>query len=117
MAYKVITIGDQEVPMMALASVDVYFKKVFREDPLALLGSAGDNDAAKAAITFPMGFIMAKFAELKDRKKMLQLTEDEYLDWLEQFEYGDYVAAAPQMLELYYSQKKITVKEKNGVRP
>lgn len=117
MAYKVITIGDKEVPMMALASVDYYFKKVFHEDPLALLGAVENNDAGKAAITFPMGFIMAKFAELHDRKKMLQLTEDNYVEWLEQFEYGDYVAAAGDMLELYYTQKKITATEKNGVRP
>ena len=112
MAYKVITIGDKDVPMLALASVDVYYKKIFREDPLAIMTSDADN-GAKSRIAFNMGFVMAKFAELHDRKKMLQLSEDDYLDWLEQFDYGDYVQAAAEILALYYSQKVITAKEKN----
>lgn len=113
--FKNITIGDKDVPMLALASVDIYYKKVFHEDPLAIMTSDADN-GTKSRVAFGMGFIMAKFAELHDRKKMLQLSEDDYLDWLEQFEYGDYVQAAAEILGLYYSQKAPTVAEKNAGR-
>lgn len=115
MAYRVITIGEQEVPMLALASVDLYYKHLFHEDPLAIMG--GDNNGAKSAIAFGMGFIMAKYAEYKDRKRMYQLTEDDYVEWLDQFEYGDYVQAAGEILSLYYGQKKATAIEKNVERP
>ena len=112
--YREIEIGDKKVPMLALASVDVYYKKIFREDPLAVMTSDADN-ATKSRIAFNMGFVMAKFAELHDRKKMLQLTEDNYLEWLEQFEYGDYIKATGDILLLYYSQKSGTATEKNTV--
>ena len=114
--YRVIKIGDKEVPMLSMASVDVYYKRVFREDPLIKLADKDDDNAAKVSLAFPMGFIMAKFAELKDRKKMMQLTEDDYLDWLDQFEYGDYVEAAADIILTYYGQKAGSAHEKNAVR-
>lgn len=113
MAYKIITIGDKEVPMLALASCDNYYKKVFHEDPLGIMSRKDDDDGAKSRVAFNMGFIFAKFAEYKDRKKMLQLNEEDFIEWLEQFEYGDYVQAAAEVLDLYYFQKKTTATEKN----
>lgn len=115
--YREIKIGDKEVPMLALASVDVYYKRIFREDPLSIMTRKDTDDGTKSRIAFNMGFVMAKFAELHDRKKMLQLTEDNYLEWLEQFDYGDYIAASADILALYYSQKAGSITEKNAVRP
>lgn len=111
--YREITIGDKSVPMLSLASVDVYYKRVFRVDPLSIMTGETDN-GQKTGIAFGMGFIMAKMAELKDRKKMQALSHDDYLDWIEQFEYGDYVAAAADIIALYYGQKSPSVQEKNA---
>lgn len=113
--YRVIKIGDVEVPMLGVASVDVYYKRIFREDPLSIMTSEADN-GKKTAIAFGMGFVMAKLAETKDRKQMLQLTEADYLEWLEQFDYGDYVAAAAEIIGVYYGQKISTVNEKKEDR-
>lgn len=111
--YRVVTIGDKEVPMLALASVDVYYKRLFREDPLSTMTRKEAEDGDKTRIAFGMGFIMAKYAEAQDRKKMMSLTNDEYLDWLDQFDYGDFLEAVPDILSLYYGQKIPKATEKN----
>ena len=113
--YRVIKIGDKEVPMLGMASVDVYYKRIFHENPLSIMASDSDN-GKKTEIAFGMGFVMAKLAEVKDRKKMLQLTEADYLEWLEQFDYGDYVAAAAEIIGVYYGQKFSTETEKKEDR-
>ena len=111
--YKVVRIGDKEVPMLAMASADVYYKRVFHEDPLRVVtDSEGNGD--RTALLFQMGFILAKAAE-KDRKGMMALTENDYLDWLEQFEYGDYVAALADVAAVYYGQKATTSQEKKDL--
>ena len=111
--YKVIKIGEKDVPMLSVASSDVYYNRLFRENPLSVMTDKKADNGQKTNLAFGMGFIMAKFAETKDRKVMLQLSFDDYLDWLEQFSYGDYIEAAPEILMLYYGQKAPTVTEKN----
>lgn len=109
--FKIVKIGDQDVPMLAMASADIYYKRVFREDPLKVIT---DNTTAgdKTQLLYKMGFILAKCAELKDRKQLLNLNENDFIDWLEQFEYGDYVAALTDVAEIYYGQKVVTSQEK-----
>ena len=34
--YREVTIGDKNVPMLSMASVDLYYKNVFGEDPIKL---------------------------------------------------------------------------------
>ena len=114
--YREINIGDKTVPMLGLASVDIYYKRVFHEDPLSIMTGKDHSDGEKTSIAFGMGFIMAKMAEMKDRKKMLSLTFEDYLEWLEQFDYGDFVAAAADIITVYYSQKSPSVSEKNVER-
>lgn len=111
--YKVIKIGEKDVPMLSVASSDVYYNRLFHENPLSVMGDKKADNGQKTKLAFGMGFIMAKFAETKDRKVMLQLSFDDYLDWLEQFSYGDYIEAVPEILMLYYGQKAPTVTEKN----
>lgn len=115
--YRVVKIGDKEVPMLAMASVDIYYKRVFHEDPLSIMTNASIPDGEKTRVAFGMAYIMAKFAECRDRKAMLRLTEDDYLEWLEQFEYGDFVAAAAEVLGVYYGQKIVGAKEKKDIKP
>ena len=51
-----------------------------------------------------MGFVMAKFAELKDRKEMNKLNEDAFLDWLDQFERTYYLNALVDVRLTYEGQ-------------
>lgn len=113
MAYKLVKIGGKEVPMMAMASINIYYRRIFGRDPIKIQ-TAKDNDTGdRINLYMEMGFVMAKFYELKaDRKEMAKLNEDAYLDWLEQFEYADYVAAVGDIAEVYEGQTVSTSQEK-----
>lgn len=102
--YEVVKIGAQEVPMLAMASVDVFYRNIFHEDPIALQARGLDEGAA---ITFfeQMGFVMAKYAELKKASEMRKLNEDAYLDWLSQFSRGEYIEALPDVMDVYNGQQ------------
>lgn len=101
--YNLIKIGTKDVPMLSMASVDVYYKNVFHEDPLKVQTEAqGPNEA----ITFytKMAFIMAKFAECRDRKEMAKLNEDSYIEWLDQFDRLELMTALEGIQATYDGQ-------------
>ena len=108
--YKVVKIGSKEVPMMAMASTDIYYKRVFGEDPLKIVTAQNTGDST--GLLFQMGFILAKQAELRDRKKMMALTLDGFVEWLDQFEYADYLEALSGIAEVYYGNKAVSSQEK-----
>ena len=84
--YKIVTIGEKEVPMLSMASTDLYYKNAFGEDPLKIQTS-DDYDAADMYNLFMrMGFIMAKQAEKLTCKDMLKLNEDMFFEWVDQFD-------------------------------
>ena len=58
--YKVVKIGDKEVPMLAMASSGIYYKRLFGEDPLKVVTAQNDGDST--TLRFLMGFILAKQA-------------------------------------------------------
>ena len=98
--------------MEAMGSCDRAFWNVFHEDPIKL--QAGGDPEVSELIDFVMklGFIMAKFAELRSSKAMRQLNEDDYLDWLDQFERSDYLEALGAIREVYEGQKTTSVDAK-----
>lgn len=101
--YNKVKIGEKEVPMLSMASVDLYYRNIFGEDPVALQ-TKGIDEGDMINFVLRMGFVMAKFAELKDRKEMLKLNEGDFLDWLDQFERGDMFAALPDFQKTYEGQ-------------
>lgn len=101
--YNLIKIGEKTVPMLSMASVDVYYKNIFHEDPLKIQTEA---QGANEAITFyyRMGFVMAKFAEIRDRKEMAKLNEDSYIEWLDQFDRLELMTALEGIQATYDGQ-------------
>lgn len=99
-----VKIGDRIVPMLAMASSDVYYKNIFHEDPLK--AQTVNNDDVGGLINFHMrmAFVMAKYAELHDRNEMAKLNEDSYLDWLDQFERMDLMNALEDVMMTYNGQ-------------
>lgn len=112
--YQKVKIGSQEVEMLSLASVDVYYLHVFHEDPIKIQAKKDFSEGDLFDLVSKMGFIMAKYAETKDRKSMLKLNEDMYLDWLEQFERADYLAALPDIRATYEGQSITHASEKKS---
>ena len=102
--FNVIKIGEKDVPMLAMASVDLYYKQIFREDPVKVQTRKDFDEGDLINFVGRMGFVMAKFAELKSRKEMLKLNEDAYLEWLEQFERNDYLNALADIRATYEGQ-------------
>lgn len=113
--YQVIKIGEKEVPMMSMASVDVYYRQIFHKDAIKLQSSKDFDDGDLINFICEMGFVMAKFAELKNRKDMAKLNEDMYLDWLDTFERTDYLAALADIRMVYEGQQiPVTESKKNS---
>ena len=116
--YNIVKIGDKQIPMQSMASVDVYFRNIFHADPYQLQTEGADKPGAMVDFHIKMAFVMAKFAELHDRKKMSQLNEDSFIEWLEQFDRMDLLNALESVM-LTYNGQQITTSEakKNNEEP
>lgn len=101
--YNIVKIGEKDVPMLCMASVDVYYRNIFHEDPIKLQTKDPD-EGDLINFVMKMGFVMAKFAEVKDRKEMAKLNEDSFLDWLDQFDRADYLQALGDARMTYEGQ-------------
>lgn len=100
--YQEVKIGEKKFPMLAMASCDFYYKNCFGEDPIKIQSDKDLwTDAAATELMMGMGFIMAKFAELRSRKEMLKLNEDAYLEWLDQFTRAEYLDALMDIMSVY----------------
>lgn len=108
-----VKIGDANVPMLAVASVNLYYKRTFGVDPIILQAdkemSAGEN----IQFYMQMGYIMAQMAAADgDGAKMLNLNEDTYIEWLSRFDNSEYLDAITAISEVYNGQNRPTSKEK-----
>lgn len=115
--FNIVKIGTTEVPMLAMASVDIFYRNVFHRDPLTEQTSISEPGDA---ISFyeRMGFIMAQYAEKKDRKAMKELTEDDFLDWLDHFDRLDLMNALGDIQKTYDGQNVTHADaKKNNVEP
>jgi len=102
--FNIVKIGDKEVPMLSMASVDLYYRNIFHEDAIKLQASGNFDEGDLINFVSRMAFVMAKFAELKDRKEMNKLNEDMFLDWLDQFERQDFINALVDVRLTYEGQ-------------
>lgn len=113
MGAKTIQIGGKAISMVAFASCNVYYKRIFREDPFVVQSQMQDNGGLGMSFAWQMGYIMARMAECEcKRGKLNMLTEDDYLDWLEQFDTRDLLAAADSIIMLYMGQQSTSSTEK-----
>lgn len=101
--YNLIKIGDKEVPMLAMASTDAMYAAVFHEDPIRMQAK-GMDEGELILLFMRMGYIMARYAETKDRKTVSLANEDDYLDWLDSFERAEYLTALPDIRATYEGQ-------------
>ena len=108
--FKTVRIGEKDVPMLSMASVDLYYKTVFGEDPFVIQSNMGPGDA----ISFyqRMAFIMAKFAEVKERKEMLKLSIDSFYEWMDQFSRDDLILALEPIMLVYNGQMSTSTEAK-----
>lgn len=102
--YNIVKIGAADVPMLSMASVDVYYRNIFHEDPMKIQTEENNDAGIMIGFIQRMGFVMAKFAELKDRKEMLRINEDAFYEWMDGFERTDLINALPDIQATYEGQ-------------
>lgn len=118
--FNIVRIGDKAVPMLSKASIDNVFFNIFHEDPLRVqVDCAKDSDDPDIPRVFDfykkMGFVMAKFAEVKESKLMNQFNEETYYEWLDEFEREDLTEALEDIRATYEGQSitKAVAKKKS----
>lgn len=103
--YKVVKVGEKEVPMLAMASANIYYKRVFGRDPIAMQADGDMSIGDNINFCMEMGYIISTMADAKgDRAKLATMSEDGYLEWLDQFDTAALVAAAPEIAAVYNGQ-------------
>lgn len=108
-----VSIGEKAVPMLCMASTNIYFHKVFGVDPIALQANSKMTPADGIDFATKMAFIMAKQAENQsDRAAMLRLNEGDFIEWLDGFEVNDLQMALEHAMEVYRGDGKVTSKAK-----
>lgn len=112
--YNEVKIGNINVPMLCMASSDVYYRNIFHEDPIKLQAAFGDDAGAMINFYSKMAFVLAKYAELKDRKEMLKLNEDSYAEWLDQFDHSEFMDALEGVMLTYNGQSITTAEAKKN---
>lgn len=114
MAYGVVKIGEKEVPMLSMASIDRHYKHIFAEDPIAIQTAEGFSERYPLQIDFyqKMGYAMAMYAQYKNPLEMRKLNDVSYELWLDQFEQLDYIQAVPDIAAIYNGQAVSSSQEK-----
>lgn len=103
-----VKIGDKEVEMLANGATPYRYKQIFHDDYLAKVTS-GISDADATDMMAKMGYVMAMQAAKAD---MGSLSEDSYIEWLEQFEPNDIYAASSEISDIYAGNTKTEVDPK-----
>lgn len=114
---KDITFGEKKIPMRATAATSYRYRRIFHADLLQELVNNKKNgdDAVNAEVAQKLGFIMAASAADKD---MNALSEEDYIDWLDSFDFMELMDALPQVVGLYLASKetKATPKRRAGAQ-
>lgn len=111
--YREIQIGERKEAFLAMASVNLYYKRVFRSD--AFKDQSAEDVADKINFVLQMGYIMAEFAKAKDNggsAYMAKLSEDGFAAWLDGFDNGALLDAVDAIVAVYNGQAAPSSKEK-----
>lgn len=98
--YGKVMISDLETGFLANAATPFRYKNLFGIDLLSVLAK-GDNSSVDDYVR--LAFIMAKQAEKAD---MTTLTDEDFYQWLESYEFSDLVEALPDIIGLYMKNKQ-----------
>lgn len=101
---KSIMIGDVEVAMRASAATAIRYRNTFHGDIMKELMEMNPEQIDSSVIEKiqKLAFIMAKSAE---GVNMTALTEDDYLEWLDQFDSLEMMTASKDIVSIYLGGK------------
>lgn len=99
----IVKIGSNDVGMFANAASPRLYRLVFHKDFLLEC----QKEVVNTDIISEMGFIMA-MQDVKTSAECAKLTENDFLEWLEQFDPIDTIEATDAIFELWQKQGKNT---------
>ena len=99
-----VTIGSVEVGMLATAASPILYKRVFHKDFFKALNSAQKDESEGVSLFEEMGFIMA-MQDCKSVEELSKLTEDNYIEWLNQFGAEEMLLAVSDIAQIYRGQE------------
>lgn len=110
---KEIQVGGKVIPMLSNAATPVYFRQVFGKDLLVFLqgmNKEGISEGFSETIS-ELAYTMTKQA---DGAKLVHLSFDNYLKWLEDFGPLDFETASAEILSLYTSSGRTLSRSKKA---
>jgi len=120
--YKVISLGDEQTPILTSAATNVYYKQIFDEDALAVQ-SAGDMTVAQQ-VDFAQKLMFVAIQQAKAqalvtngqavsvRDYMRTVNMDTYMDWLDSVDFGDINDASSEVMQAYIGGSRSSSKAK-----
>lgn len=106
--YKEVKIGEKVVPMESNGATPIRFRKTFHTDIIAVFSDAKNIDEISLR---QLAYIMAKSAEKADMNK---LNEDDFIEWISQFENIDVLNALEEVVSVYLGDNDPTSTIKKG---
>lgn len=110
--YAKIMIGDKEVEMAANAATPHHFRNMFHKDPMKEFNAIFEDklDQMEAIDTISqVAFIMNMSAR---KMNIANLTEDDYIAWLEGFETYDFLTSTQKIVGVYLGNKQMLSDQK-----
>lgn len=103
--------------MLANGATPIRYRMVFGKDLISEFEKVQTDTGRASTSISELAFIMSKAAEAQNEKKhMTNLSQEQFVEWLEQFEPLDLTLAAEEIVDLYMGNEKTLseVKKKAG---
>lgn len=109
---KEVFFGETAVALKASAATPIRYKSIFHSDLLTDLNSIGEN-AENIDVISQLAYTMALQGVGSD---FTAASQDTFYSWLDQFEAMDILTAAPEIMNVYNTNAKVTsiAKKKNA---
>lgn len=116
---KTITIGGQDVPVIATASTPVIYRQVFHEDLLVFLQEMEKATRANTVkdgtsdMLCKLAYIMNQQTEKTQIECFRELSIETWLQWLDNFKPLDFEMAGGDIINTYYDAQRTQSTSKN----
>lgn len=118
----IVQIGAKEIEMTSSALTSLAYKKLFGQDILAMLGEfktegvTGEKASEAIEKVGQLGFIMAKQASGMPVKELMKLTEIDFYEWIDGFNYADLYDAevVAKILAVWTQNLNVGIEGKNA---
>lgn len=111
--FKSIEIGGTPVEFLGTAATNIYFKRIFGDDPIAIQDKKDLSAAERIDLYSRLAYVMhEQAAHVGDKESMSRANEDSYVEWLDSFDFGEFGEKLDEIGEVYMGQQGTSSKAK-----